>query len=60
LVHHEVSSVVEPWLEVRGVSGRFPGVQARERLDRWGRPGEVHVPFGENGAAAACGATARA
>ncbi|MEX2629155.1 MAG: sugar ABC transporter ATP-binding protein [Tistlia sp.] len=37
-------------LEVRGVSRRFPGVLALDRVDFALRAGEVHVLFGENGA----------
>ena len=37
-------------LEVRGVSKRFPGVHALDRVDLDVRPGEVHVLLGENGA----------
>jgi len=37
-------------LEMRGISKRFPGVLALDRVDFDLRPGEVHVLFGENGA----------
>jgi ribose transport system ATP-binding protein len=37
-------------LAVRGVSKRFPGVHALDRIDLDVRPGEVHVLLGENGA----------
>jgi ribose transport system ATP-binding protein len=37
-------------LEVRGISKRFPGVQALDRVDFDVRRGEVHVLLGENGA----------
>ena len=37
-------------LEIRGVSKRFPGVHALDRVDLDVRRGEVHVLLGENGA----------
>jgi ribose transport system ATP-binding protein len=37
-------------LEIRGISKRFPGVQALDRVDLAVRRGEVHVLLGENGA----------
>ncbi len=37
-------------LAVRGISKRFPGVHALDRIDLEVRPGEVHVLLGENGA----------
>ncbi len=40
----------EPVLELRGVSKRFPGVHALDRVDFDVRPGEVHALLGENGA----------
>jgi ribose transport system ATP-binding protein len=39
-----------PALEVRGISKRFSGVQALDRVDLDVRSGEVHVLLGENGA----------
>lgn len=39
-----------PLLEVRGLSKRFGGVQALDRVDFELRAGEVHVLLGENGA----------
>jgi ABC-type sugar transport system ATPase subunit len=37
-------------LEFRGISKRFPGVQALDRVDLKVQRGEVHVLLGENGA----------
>jgi general nucleoside transport system ATP-binding protein len=39
-----------PRLEVRGVSKRFPGVLANDRVDFAVAPGEIHALLGENGA----------
>jgi ribose transport system ATP-binding protein len=39
-----------PLVEIRGVSKRFPGVQALESVSLDIRPGEVHAIAGENGA----------
>jgi ABC-type uncharacterized transport system ATPase subunit len=39
-----------PVLELRGISKRFPGVLANDRVDFDLRPGEVHALLGENGA----------
>jgi ribose transport system ATP-binding protein len=44
------SAPVVPALEVRGISKRFPGVHALDRVDLEVLPGEVHVLLGENGA----------
>jgi ribose transport system ATP-binding protein len=46
----ELSVHGRPALEVRGISKRFSGVQALDRVDLDVRPGEVHVLLGENGA----------
>ena len=40
----------EPLLELRGISKRFTGVRALDRVDLDVRAGELHVLFGENGA----------
>ncbi len=40
----------KPLVEVRGVSKRFPGVQALDNVSLDIRPGEVHAVAGENGA----------
>jgi ABC-type uncharacterized transport system ATPase subunit len=42
---HEV-----PMLEMRGITKRFPGVVANDRVDFDVKPGEVHTLLGENGA----------
>lgn len=39
-----------PLLVMRGITKRFPGVLANDRLDFDVEPGEVHTLFGENGA----------
>jgi simple sugar transport system ATP-binding protein len=39
-----------PLLELRGITKRFPGVVATDRVDFDVRAGEVHTLFGENGA----------
>src|SRR5262245_55564452 len=39
-----------PLLSMRGISKRFPGVQALDRVDLDVYPGEVHALVGENGA----------
>ncbi len=45
-----VSSGPSPLLELRGVTKRFLGVQALDKVDFDLRSGEVHALFGENGA----------
>ena len=42
--------MVEPVLEMREVSKRYPGVLAVDRVSLTVLPGEVHVIVGENGA----------
>jgi general nucleoside transport system ATP-binding protein len=39
-----------PALEMRGVTKRYPGVLANDRIDLDVRPGEIHALLGENGA----------
>src|SRR5256714_6872419 len=39
-----------PALELRGITKRFPGVLANDRIDFDLRPAEVHALLGENGA----------
>lgn len=46
----ESSSIVEPVVEVRGVSITFPGVKALDDVSFRLLPGEVHTLMGENGA----------
>jgi ABC-type uncharacterized transport system ATPase subunit len=41
---------VAPALEMRGITKRFPGVVANDRIDLEIRPGEIHALLGENGA----------
>src|SRR5262249_62396534 len=36
-------------LELSGISKRYPGVQALNRVDFECRPGEIHAVLGENG-----------
>jgi ribose transport system ATP-binding protein len=43
-------SAARPFLEMRGIVKRFPGVQALNDVSLDVRPGEVHVLLGENGA----------
>jgi ribose transport system ATP-binding protein len=40
----------DPLLELKGISKRFAGVRALDRVDLDVRVGELHVLFGENGA----------
>ncbi len=42
--------VVATALEMRGISKRFPGTLANDRVDLEIRPGEIHALLGENGA----------
>jgi ABC-type uncharacterized transport system ATPase subunit len=42
--------VKAPALEMRGITKRYPGVVANNKVDLKVRPGEVHALLGENGA----------
>ena len=44
------SKATVPMLELRGITKRFPGVVANDRIDFDVAAGEVHTLFGENGA----------
>ncbi len=46
----EPTAGVAPLLEMEGITKRFPGVVANDRVDFDVRPGEVHTLLGENGA----------
>jgi len=46
----ESTAVQAPALEMRGITKRYPGVVANDRIDLDIRPGEVHALLGENGA----------
>jgi general nucleoside transport system ATP-binding protein len=39
-----------PALEMRGITKRYPGVIANDRIDLEVKPGEIHALLGENGA----------
>ncbi|HET9457545.1 MAG TPA: ABC transporter ATP-binding protein [Candidatus Limnocylindrales bacterium] len=43
-------TVSAPALEMRGITKRYPGVVANDRIDLEIRPGEIHALLGENGA----------
>src|SRR5881296_2932693 len=45
-----MSDKARPVLELRGITKRFPGVVANDRVDFDVRRGEVHALLGENGA----------
>lgn len=42
--------MTQPILEMRGITKRFPGVVANDRVDLTLYPGEIHALLGENGA----------
>ena len=46
----EEAPVRAPALEMRGITKRYPGVVANNKVDLKVRPGEVHALLGENGA----------
>jgi len=43
-------TVTAPALEMSGITKRYPGVVANDRIDLEIRPGEIHALLGENGA----------
>ena len=43
-------TIVAPALEMRGITKRYPGVIANDRISLEVRPGEIHALLGENGA----------
>ena len=42
--------MTQPVLEMRGITKRFPGVLANDRVNLTLYPGEIHALLGENGA----------
>ena len=50
IVAEEKIAQLEPVLEVRNITKRFPGVQALDDVSLKFMPGEVHAVVGENGA----------
>lgn len=44
------ATVKPPALEMRGITKRYPGILANDRIDLDVRPGEIHALLGENGA----------
>jgi simple sugar transport system ATP-binding protein len=47
---HASERVRAPALEMRGITKRYPGVLANDKIDLVVRPGEIHALLGENGA----------
>ena len=45
-----MGTIVAPALEMRGITKRYPGVVANDRINLEIRPGEIHALLGENGA----------
>ncbi len=45
-----VTSAVQPVLEMRNITKRFPGVLANDKVNLTLYPGEIHALLGENGA----------
>jgi len=48
--HPAAERVIAPALEMRGITKRYPGVVANDRIDLQVHPGEIHALLGENGA----------
>src|ERR1044072_6149292 len=46
----DVPVVEAPVLEMRGITQRYPGVVANDKIDLEVRPGGIHALLGENGA----------
>jgi len=46
----ESPAIHAPALEMRGITKRYPGVVANDRIDLDVKPGEIHALLGENGA----------
>jgi general nucleoside transport system ATP-binding protein len=44
------AAIIAPALEMRGITKRYPGVVANDRIDLKVRPGEIQALLGENGA----------
>jgi ABC-type hemin transport system ATPase subunit len=45
-----MTAAAEPVIELRGITKRFPGVTANDRVDLAVQAGEIHAVVGENGA----------
>ena len=49
-LQRSMTTPTTPAFELRGITKRFPGVVANDRVTFTARPGEVHALLGENGA----------